>query len=239
MSASIFLISKWVSGNSLSRFPGSSVFMSKNFRLPMKSQFSVTAVCKSFVSEQNLKIWRCPIRIEVICDGSNWSVLNYNCAFADKGLAYHSTSLTHWLRCLCFHSLGISGLQTCIAGESLSRRHIDPVEQEPCLSVSLCVRTSYYKYTNQNLLLHGKSDWIHKFTSAKIHSTMNHEQSTSSVVTTRMIATHWPASSVVTAMGTYYWMAELGVKSALTCCLLYLLQPVLRSMHNGPCVTCL
>jgi len=26
---------------------------------------------------------------DVICDGSNWSVLNYNCAFDDKGLANH------------------------------------------------------------------------------------------------------------------------------------------------------
>ena len=26
---------------------------------------------------------------DVICDGSNWSVLNYNCAFADMGLANH------------------------------------------------------------------------------------------------------------------------------------------------------
>ena len=29
-------------------------------------------------------------RGDVICDSSNWSVLNYNCAFADKGLANHS-----------------------------------------------------------------------------------------------------------------------------------------------------
>jgi len=31
--------------------------------------------------------------VDVICDGSNWSVLNYNCAFADKGLANHGTPI--------------------------------------------------------------------------------------------------------------------------------------------------
>jgi len=41
---------------------------------------------------------------------------------------------------------------------------------------------------------------------------MNHEQSTSPVVTTRMLTIHGPASSVVTcqAMGTCYWMAEVS-----------------------------
>ena len=34
---------------------------------------------------------------DVIFDSSNWSVLNYNCAFAEKGLANHST-LTYWSR---------------------------------------------------------------------------------------------------------------------------------------------
>jgi len=28
---------------------------------------------------------------DVICDGSNWSVLNYNYAFADEGIANHCT----------------------------------------------------------------------------------------------------------------------------------------------------
>ena len=28
----------------------------------------------------------------IVCDGSNWSVLNYNCALADNGLANHGIS---------------------------------------------------------------------------------------------------------------------------------------------------
>jgi len=29
---------------------------------------------------------------DVICDGCNRSLLNYNCAFADRGLANHGTT---------------------------------------------------------------------------------------------------------------------------------------------------
>ena len=48
-------------------------------------------VCKSICQRtdlENLKMTNQNCG-DVICDGCNWSVLSYNCAFADKGLANH------------------------------------------------------------------------------------------------------------------------------------------------------
>jgi len=54
---------------------------------------------------------------DVICASSNWSVLNYNCAFADKGLANHGTSSALGVRGSCQLGLGVklSGTLRCLA----------------------------------------------------------------------------------------------------------------------------
>ena len=47
--------------------------------------FSIRIEVMSFVTNHNCG--------DVIGDGSNWSVLNYNCVCADKGLANHLTTM--------------------------------------------------------------------------------------------------------------------------------------------------
>ena len=69
------------------------IFMNANEFLRNKSVYHGLQVICQQTELENLKMtnqnWG-----DVICDGSNWSVLNYNYAFADEGLANHGIGLT-------------------------------------------------------------------------------------------------------------------------------------------------